>query len=829
MKENNSHLGGKATKLLELLKADFPVPNLIVLTTSELESYFNLEDKTSFLKNIWQKFENKNVAVRSSAQGEDGISNSFAGIFHTELNVDLASLENAIEKVWNSTKTAHAKTYLSESDKVSSVQMNIIIQEQIDSFVSGVAFSANPLTGNSNEIVINAVFGLGEGLVSGELIADQFIIDSTKIERIIAEKNEQFILSKESKIEKVVVNKSDRNKVTLSDNQLLEIKNILSKVNERYGLLQEIEFAFDQNEKLHLLQSRPITTPHGKVLNVYDNSNIIESYPGLSSPLTFSFIEKMYASVYQQLSELLGVPKATIEENKPMYESMLTHIKGRVYYHLNSWYKAISLVPGYQLNAEFMEKMMGVKERFEIDFPTKNSKWKERRLLLRSIFHLLKAQRKLPKERLEFQAFFKSILTKYEAIDFNKLSDKELLTLYFEYEETLVKKWNAPLVNDFFAMIYFGVLNKLVVKYHLDEAIHNDLLAGSNDIISRAPADLCISISKKIITDEVWKKAFLETDEVSLWKELKDKKGHIYLEIEMYLKNWGARSVGELKLETITFQQAPERFIKLLKNYVSQGITESIQAEKSSEQRRSEAEQKVRNQLSWKQRKIFFYVLKKSRDLVSMRENLRYERTKGFALVRKFFLALDEKLLTKNSYSEKRSVFWLTQTEISDLVFERKHQTEIQNIIEVRKKQYAKWEAEILPERLKNYTSDIHFYFNDNLQNNENADLKGIPCSSGIVEREVIVIHSPDEIESLNGAILVTSSTDPGWVSLFPTASAILVERGSLLSHSAIVSREMGIPCIVGVTGIMQKLKTGDIVRMNGSTGEIELIKKDEN
>jgi pyruvate,water dikinase len=92
------------------------------------------------------------------------------------------------------------------------------------------------------------------------------------------------------------------------------------------------------------------------------------------------------------------------------------------------------------------------------------------------------------------------------------------------------------------------------------------------------------------------------------------------------------------------------------------------------------------------------------------------------------------------------------------------------------------------------------------------------------VRARVQVVHDPNAIVSLNGDILVTSSTDPGWVTLFPSASAIIVERGSLLSHSAIVSREMGIPCIVGVTGLLKTLKTGDEVEMDGSTGEIRII-----
>jgi pyruvate,water dikinase len=105
-----------------------------------------------------------------------------------------------------------------------------------------------------------------------------------------------------------------------------------------------------------------------------------------------------------------------------------------------------------------------------------------------------------------------------------------------------------------------------------------------------------------------------------------------------------------------------------------------------------------------------------------------------------------------------------------------------------------------------------------------NADtLQGIGCSAGIVRGRVRVVSRPDELRSLDGDILVTSSTDPGWVALFPSASAVLVERGSLLSHSAIVSRELGIPCVVGISGLLATLKTGDWVEMNGTTGRVTI------
>ena len=109
------------------------------------------------------------------------------------------------------------------------------------------------------------------------------------------------------------------------------------------------------------------------------------------------------------------------------------------------------------------------------------------------------------------------------------------------------------------------------------------------------------------------------------------------------------------------------------------------------------------------------------------------------------------------------------------------------------------------------------------------GDLKGVGCCPGFVKARIQVVHDPKSVTDLQGDILVTASTDPGWVTLFPSASAILVERGSLLSHSAIVSRELGKPCIVGISHLLERVKTGDWVEMDGSTGMIKIIQEANN
>jgi rifampicin phosphotransferase len=818
---NKESLGGKAEKLLELIEKGFRIPRLVVIPANTLQNFLekeadklqaieNIEWAAEFIDNITAHLPNEKYAVRSSAMNEDGANNSFAGQYETVLNVTKSELGAAIKTVWLSAYSERVKKYADHQGVKQDNSISIIIQCMIESKISGVGFGIHPLTGNANEFSINAVLGLGDHLVSGHINSDNYIIDA-----------------KDTITATTVVS----NQAILNQADILEIKKLLQNVNQHFQYPQDIEFAYDQNHQLHLLQSRPVTTAFGHTLTVYDNSNIIESYPGLTSPLTYSFIEKMYASVYRQLSALLGVSYKKIERHNDLFNNMLGHIKGRVYYNLNNWYKGLSLIPGYQLNARFMEKMMGVKERFDIQVTEKESKWKEIINVLRAIVHVIKTHNNISKERKKFRQHFEAISNTYNAIDFDALSLDELVSRYLTYEQTLVKKWNAPLINDFFAMIYFGLLQKQVEKNQLGEHLYNDLLAGSNDIVSLEPAEWCIEISQLVLQDENLKQLFLHEKVDQIWQFIESNK-HPFLSerVHGYINKWGIRSVGELKLETITHQEDPLLFIKILKQYVAQGITKKQHTSLAIQSMRTNAELMVNKKLKGIKKRIFYYILNKTRDLVSNRESLRFERTKAFATVRKMFLAMDKKLYQANILKTERSIFWLKQSEVYELIKNRadkKWVEQFQACIEERQLQYQQWGKEIVPERMMTYsTIEKHYFTKAKETDISSADLKGIGCCAGIVRAEVVVLERPDEISDLKGAILVTASTDPGWITLFPTAGGILVERGSLLSHSAIVSREMGIPCVVGISNLLTKLKSGDIVEMDGSTGLINLIEK---
>ena len=853
--ERHGTVGGKAGNLFRMIDEGFPVPEFSVIP---LEEGLNIIPQAALDSNDYDairaaihgyKFPadfasritsealyGTFFAVRSSAADEDGSAFSFAGQFVSELFVTKETLEESIKKVWLSAYSDRARVYREVNHIRSQHGIAVIVQRMIPADVSGVAFGANPVTGERNAKLISAVWGLGEGLVSGELNADNYYVTENSVKSEIAEKTGKIVFDKNTGhgVSKVIVPEELKNKSCLRESQVRELAALLDRLKNIYGRPQDIEFAVE-GEAIYLLQARPITSlaklsdPNGEYI-VWDNSNIIESYPGLSAPLTFSFIRKMYEAVYIQFSAMMGINAKERKEQAATYANMLGLLKGRVYYNLRSWFKLLSLLPGYSLNAEFMEKMMGVKERFVLDDYTPRTKFRERLRVGKMIWLTILNLRRLPKMRKKFTAEFESVMKKFDAIDFNSCDAWRLMRLYKEFEQTLLEKWKAPLVNDFFAMIYYGTLQKLVVKYGIDESgtLHNDLLCGARDIVSTEPIHRCAAIAKMIRENSAALELFENPDEREIWDELESFENFHYIrdEFKRYISDWGDRTVGELKLETVTYRQQPELLVRVIRGFLRQ--EESVNKDFDLTLRAA-AEEKVRKALSGKPfiKMIFIYVLRNSRDLVSNRDNRRYARTRGFGMVRRIFLGMGENFYAEGILDAPRDIFWLKMEELFDFIQGTSETRDLKSLVALRKKEYAAFEKDSTAERIP--TRGIVNLGNDfskgtNAGDNFTGDLKGLGCCPGRITARVRVVHDPHTLSSLDGDILVTASTDPGWVTLFPSASAILVERGSLLSHSAIVSREMGKPCIVGITGLLQRLKTGDRVEMDGSTGEIKIL-----
>lgn len=855
-----SEIGGKAYNLLRLEKMGFRVPRWMVIPQqilneqipaeavesqdwATLRYYIHhiclpqdvLDQMAEFVRN--SPDQNTWYAARSSAVDEDGASHSFAGQFESFLYVRADQLESYVKKVWQSAFSDRVATYRKEHNLPMQPGIAVIIQEMVDAEIAGVGFGIDPRNGDQKTKIISSVYGLGEGIVSGALDADNFIVRGNVVENQIVRKEYAFVhhphgsgLTQKSIAPKL------QELPSLNPGQVLEIASVLDRLEKETGRPQDIEFAW-KNETLFLLQTRPVTTaiydpqPSGK-RTVWDNSNIIESYPGVTTPLTFSFIIKMYEAVYQQLALLLGISPQEIEDHKETFANMLGLLNGRVYYNLKSWYQLLSLLPGYSLNAGFMEKMMGVKEKFELEEKPRISKTRAWLRIAGSVVKMIRSLAKLPADRKKFQAFLDEVIAEYHAIDFDQCGVEELRDLYLRFEHILVKEWKAPLVNDFFAMIYFGTLEKLIRNWNIghNPNLHNDLHCGSQDIISTEPIRQLFSLTASISRNPLTHQYFTEETPENIWEGLQTGKfPEIRSGIDLYLDRFGERCVGELKLETISYRQDPVILISIVKSYVEEGITSHTSQENIEEKIRYEGEKTVRESLrgKWFRMGIFSYVLRMSRSMVSSRENLRYERTRGFGVVRSIFSAIGRKFHGLGMIDHPRDIFYLTKEEIFHYINGTSVSTSLQETIQLRKDEYSAYQEMDQPaERITTYGAVYHQneFYPEKANHILVGDLRGIGCCPGVVRGRVRIVRHPHEVKSLSGDILVTSSTDPGWVTLFPSASAIIVERGSLLSHSAIVSRELGIPCIVGVAGLLTTLRTGDLIEMDGSTGNIQII-----
>jgi phosphoenolpyruvate synthase/pyruvate phosphate dikinase len=384
-------------------------------------------------------------------------------------------------------------------------------------------------------------------------------------------------------------------------------------------------------------------------------------------------------------------------------------------------------------------------------------------------------------------------------------------------------------------MIWFGLLQKRCKKYAFSKNpnIHNDLLCGSSDIISTQPIHRSMAIATTIAANNDLKNIFTGHSATEIWKIISSGKEidlqTLKKEIDGYISDFGERCIGELKLETVSYTQDPVKFIQILKSYVESGTTSEMLSGKTEALLRQTAEQEMKAGLKYQPFRLWMLkkTLRRTRTMVSARENLRYERTRAFGIVRNIFSAMGHALQSRNVLEHPRDIFYLTKEEIFSYIEGTSATTNLKELINLRKNEFQGYQKEEAPaERFATYGivyNGNDFYSTAKVEIHT-GDLKGIGCSPGKVRGKVRIITDPGETSSLNGDILVTTSTDPGWVTLFPSASGIIVERGSLLSHSAIVSREMGIPCIVSVTGLLKTLKSGDLIEMDGSTGLINII-----
>ena len=824
-------LGGKARGLVALSREGLDVPDFFVLSA---------EGSAEAAVAAWEAMGAPRVAVRSSAQAEDGAEHSFAGMYETILGVDTAEgLRAAVERCRASAAAPRVQVYLDRHGLAQS-PVSVVVQELVEAEASGVLFTVDPT--DPEQALLSAAWGLGEGVVQGLVPCDEHRLrDDGELLSRIARKDEAVRLGSE---EARAVEPALQEQPCLSEAQVRALLTRSRELAEAWGMPLDIEFA-RVGERLVWLQARPITrpVPQGR-RRLWDNANIIESYHGLTGPLTYSFASRAYTIVYQLFVEVMGVDAATIRQHSDVFSRMIGLVRGRVFYNLNAWYKMVSLLPGYRWNRTFMEQMMGVAEvAGDEEAPETGSRWAALPGLLWKTGGLLWRITSLERDIAAFKRTFAEAEGEFRSRDLDDLDAHELIDLYLLLERRLLWAWSTPIVNDFFVMIFFGLLRSLCEKWLPGEpGLANRLLAGAGDLASTAPAREGRRVALALAEDrELWEalqahKARGErrthaqaTDPrdaaaLGLLEEIRAEPRRAAL-LDAWLETYGDRSPDELKLEVPTWRQRPAALLDLLVDLAAQQAA----PEDGPRRVRAEAEEVVRRELSGLRALAFGRVLGQARTRVWERESLRLLRTRVFGIVRDLFTALGGHLEAAGALDRRRDVFWLTVDEVFGWVRGTSPTVDLRGVAALREAEYARW-AE-LPAPADRFTTWgpvwAHNAFAGRPRPAPEGVLSGTPAFGGVVEARVRRVVDPVGEPPLQGEILVTYRTDPGWLPLFDGAAAIVVERGSLLSHSAVVARELGIPTIVAVQGLMERLRGGELVRVDAGAGTIEVLEPD--
>lgn len=756
-----TQIGGKAYNLFKLNMKNTPA-FWVVPTTF----FKNKDREENALKKELNKIlkSNKKYAVRSSAIDEDSENSSFAGVHDSFLNVDKKDVYENVIKVYQSAFSARALDYrkvkgLSSKD----LKCAVIIQEMVDADFAGVAFTINPSTDNPDETVISVTKGLGDKLVSGEVSGTTYVINNGNI-----------TLSGED---------------ILTEKQISNLLQMVKNVQNRTTAFQDIEFAIKGN-KVYFLQARNITAyldikPSERDLFI-DNANIIESYFGVTSYLTYTFAKDVYRDVYTATLNLGKVRRGIMDALKPSLAEMLYRYEGKIYYNMNSWYHVNSVFPSKN-SSSYMENMMGVKSKTQ-NFKRVKMNFLDLCILLTQF---LKKLSNIDELSNKFVENFNRIVGPYYGKEIQG-TNEELYNLFKNIEKDIVKEFAIPIVNDCAVMVYFGMLKEKAKKHGITAEELNLYISNNGNVKSVGSATELLKIVDAIRQNEEIKNDFKNLSEEELLTKYK-KGSSISKLIENYLLTYGPRVRDELKLETVTMIEDQKMIYSLIKENLDSSLTVK---EKPQVEIPKEIE-KLAN---------------KTKKYIQNRERLRLYRTYVYSVVRNIFLAYARNYLKQGRIEREEDIFYLSKQEVLS------GECDFKEIINDRKAREADYQS-------KPIYSRVVFYNGKPMPVRYSAvgnGLVGIPNGNGIVKAPVCLMNSvKDKLKE--GNIILTKRTDPGWISLFPKASGLIVEHGSMLSHSFIVAREMNIPAVVGVQNATSLIKDNQTVTLNAIKGEITL------
>jgi phosphohistidine swiveling domain-containing protein len=787
---SNEEVGGKALGLKALREIGLNVPDAFVIIHPE----FKIIEETLLRKSL-ARLGDGPKAVRSSAVSEDGAGASFAGQFESFLGLqNYNDIRDAIKRCITAAKSDRVKGYAGNITTEADLRISVILQNMVDAKVAGVVFSVNPVNNRRDKILVNAVAGLGEELVSGKKDAHHYELYRSG-SNIQAE--------------------TEKNGTLLDARLLQEILEGTKRAESHYGQPVDLEWAIDHNETLHWLQVRPVTTLQpvhyneldtvkGESSDIWTLGNIGEMMPGVATPLTYSvsaeaidygmtmladkggafslarrtekrYIQMFYNRLFINMSHMMDYPK-NIWLNKA--DDVQFALSGKVFPGIESQPEAPVLrrvlnFARQMISTSRAKKHLEDLKRLTADFTIDTTGTPEQ----------LHARLGLARHQLGI-GFGHHLMTSAQSG-----------TLYSAFMRIMTgdKRW--PTAGD----------------HH----IATMLLLDIPDIESADAVKSLERFARLIRSDEEFSKRFISATPADAIKMLhEDAPAEVINQFTLFLERHGHRCVRESELREKTWEEHPQQLIQSLQTRVRLGEI------KHTAQDVGELIREALSHLPLIKRAILRQMIPAARKAVARRETTKAYSIKMVSIVRKGYQYLAARMVGDHLLEDTDQLFFLTHEEIGMLL--ENHDPKWKEIATQRRK--------ILPELDSLVFEEVSFGIPEPLEKEvgiiiTEGQLKGIPVSSGIVEGRARVIHTLEDAEQLQeGEIMVASFTDIGWTPYFSIISGLITEIGSPLSHGAVVAREYGIPAVVGAKGAKRFLSTGDKVRLDGNRGIVEKI-----
>ncbi|GAA0364327.1 phosphoenolpyruvate synthase [Alkalibacterium iburiense] len=865
-----STVGGKGANLGELSKAGFLVPPGFCVTTAgykrltqgkdklndmiqqlhqlspdqfeEIQRWgqsirdyiLNLEIPEPLYSEIMQAWENigreHTYAIRSSATAEDLPQASFAGQQDSFLNVKgEEQLFESIQKCWASLFTDRAIVYRAQNGiDHRSVFLSTVVQRMNLPEVSGIMFTADPVSGHRHIVSIDAGFGLGEALVSGQITADLYKVrDGQIIDKQVAQKEKGIfpLPSGGTEMQRLPVEQQDQ--PALKDAMILELAHIGKQIEQYYGTEQDIEWCLKDGE-IYILQSRPITSLF-PVPSSDDNNYHIYYSAGHKQMMT-DYMKPLGLSLFQSL----------VPSTKEEMRGFLTNAGGRVFVdysyllYMKSVQKKLRKQKYLEPDLKAIQNAV-LREEFEKRAPKRGNKRKVFQLYVKPMWGILwkTLLRTIaiiyienPKSALQ-----RSYSNFYEDIDrfqqkMEQYDHAERIHLIKEHaSRDLFRSLTNPLAYTCAGMITLPRIQKRGKKWLGEEvspAIHQSPPGNITSEVGMKIGDLADTARPYPEVVDYLQKANDETFVQDL-KEVKG--GKIFLAaLHSFMEKFGMRTTGEIDITRVRWHEVPTMLVpSILSHMRNNAPREHHEKFEKGEQGANEAIQELLERVNKtrggsRKAKKLSRLLNLYRHTVGIRELPKYMMVCYFDIYRKVILEEANYLVQQGILEQETDVYYLTLDEL--IVLLEKGSIEAVSSLPDRKKHEEHYRT-LTPPRVMSSDGEIFTAVKD--QESSNV-LVGTPVSSGVVEGTVKVVRSLEEGKLNKGDILVAPYTDPGWTPLFSSAKALITEVGGIMTHGSVVARENGIPAVVSVDNATNILKDNQKIRVDGTEGTIEIL-----